>query len=262
MQEELQKCGASHAELIWVDGSHNDMSTKPFNVDRLEWMLRQKRGNSGGDDTPPSYVPEKEDKEEKKEEKKDGDKKEEAKNDRAKVDLSPSTDDKDSTAHKQFSTDLENKDKENSSNNNDSSSSSPVSPPSSSDNTNVPASSDSSPSSSSPPSSGKCKAKRRQRKRAASSKRSLGEEGYAHPGPVRRGVLPIPESSSSVSQTVKRGLSLAAIVNDAEEIKFQKREAEDVQKRTPLQNLKAHAGSRRSHNSWSTNVKVSRRASR
>jgi len=256
MQEELKKCGASNAELIWIDGSHNDMSTKPFNVDRLEWMLRQKRGNSGSNDKDtPSYAPERD--ENKEDEKDDNDnKKEESKNDRIKVDLSPSTDGKDSTAHKQFNTDLENKDKQDSTNENvkddSTSSSSPASPPPSSNNNNT-ASSDSS--SSSPSSGGKCKAKRRQRKRSTASKRSLGEEGYAHPGPVRRGILPMSESASSNSQTVKRGLTLAAIINDSQkEMK--------VQKSTPLESLKAHAGSRRSHDSLSTNVKLSRRASR
>lgn len=129
MQDELTKCGAKHAELIWVDGAHSDMSTKPFNVERLEWMLRQKRGGGGGDNdnasTPPAYdrgdEEEKENQEEGKKGNDDNDNKgddkkgdDKKKNDddgedspSVEVELSPSADGKDSTSHKQLNTDLE-----------------------------------------------------------------------------------------------------------------------------------------------------------
>lgn len=288
MQDALQKCGASHAELIWVDGNHNDMSTRPFNVDRLEWMLRQKRGGGGGG-TPPSYTPEehKEDEKKKDEEKhdnkddnnqNDGKKSDngEDKSDRVKVDLSPIADNKSSTDHKQHNTDLEDNKKEEEKPGNDSSSSS-------SDNSSSPVIdiATSSPSSDSfKPKS--CKATRRRQKKkramitaADYAKRSLGEEGYAHPGPVERGILPIPEGEEQLNKKVKRGLRLSDIISNTESLKVEKKDLKQqkeeeernlmlMKKRTPLENLKAHAGNRRSTfgSASSHGTKFGRRASR
>lgn len=244
MENALEKCGATNAELIWVDSTHIDMNIKPFTVDRLQWMLKQKRGNSGSNDG--------KDNNDKKQENKDDDKTKS--ND---TNLSPIANGKASTDIKQHNTDLKDKTDD------DDTTTSPT----------VDFTSPAPSSSSSGSKTGSCKAKTRQRRKAA--KRSLGEEGYAHPGPVRRGILPKPDNelqqnSSSSSRKVKRGLTLADIISNAESLKAkEKRDTQEeeegvkIGKRTPLESLKAHAGNRRSHSgSSSLDPKLGRRASR
>jgi hypothetical protein len=83
----------------------------------------------------------------------------------------------------------------------------------------------------SPSKGGVCKRRRRSKRNA---KRSIGA------------------STTSSKQNLKRGLTLAAIVASAE------KKVDDLQKRTPLESLKAHAGNRRSLHGSKFGSKVSR----
>ena len=210
MQEALDKCGASNAKLIWVDGNHNDMSTKPFSVDRLEWMLQQRRGGGGNNNN--DNVGNNDNKQVDKDEKKEN-----------KEVLSPNDTGKGNNASEgRFNVDLGKGNNQQSE------------PSSSTPSNDSPApSSDAAPSASasaspSPSKGGKCK--RQHRSKKAKTKRSSNAGTSASP------------------QKVKRGLRLSDIIASTEK---------KVEKRSPLESLKAHAGNRRSSHGSTFGSKLS-----
>ncbi|KAK9900772.1 alpha/beta-hydrolase [Cystobasidium minutum MCA 4210] len=239
-QDALVKSGNVNPQLIWLDTDHHGMSTKPFEDMRMiNFFLNNRRNGAAAppksDEHDDKKDDEKKDDEKKEDEKKEDDKKDDGKKEddkkqndgRVKVDLKPVAS-ATSLPHKQFNAE----------------------PPSGSktEDDDTKATETSTPSQVAKPSSGsnsgKClKKKVRRANKRALSKRTLGEEGYAHPGPVRRGVY-----ASAADKVEKRDggrLTLAKIVQDVQDLKVKI----DIEKRsaTPLESLKAHAGSRRSH---------------
>lgn len=263
-QDALVKSGNVNPQLVWLDADHPKMSTMPFEDMRMiNFFLSNRRNGAAsgkGNDNNNNGKDNKgdDDKDEKKEvgkkENEDGEKKKEGGKSSS---LSPIASDKDSGSHKQFNAELgdatkkedEGVKKEDETAANEGEGQQEQAPSSASDQK-------------SKPSSGKCtkkKIKRSKRASAQLTKRALGEEGFAHPGPVRRGAysadsdrpkfsVPPRDAVDDDEKVVKRNvvnhLSLAQIIEHAGKKEEIKRSSV-----TPLESLKAHAESRRSHGS-------------
>lgn len=219
-QDALVKSGNVNPQLIWLDADHPRMSTMPFEDMRMiNFFLSNRRNGAakGNDNNNNGSDDQKEDDDKKKEDDKSSN-------------ITPIASDKGSTAHKQFNAELGEAKKEEEVKKEE-----PATKEEVKQEEQTPAApSDAEPSKAPSSSSGKCTKKKSKRsKRSQLSKRTMGQEGYAHPGPVRRGVY----SESDRPE-------LFASPRDVE--------VDDNVKRsttTPLGSLKAHAESRRSHGS-------------
>lgn len=279
-QAAFDKVGNKNAKTIWLQADHNKMSTMPFEDMRMLNFFKSCRRNGGGaasNDYAPVAEEKKGDdkKNEQGQEQKKGDadnkksdeeQKKENKDEDKKVssekNLSPATSSGDSSSHKQFNAELD----------------SPASQPQTEESkereavasigetqAQTPAKTEAK-----APSSGHCK-KRSAKKNQRMMRRSIGEEGYAHPGPIRRGIYTLtseeeiiqrssrpaleslPHSLAQEKKKTKRGLSLNDIIQNVDSLK--KMEVN----RNALESLKAHAGSRRSLSHDSSSHKLRRR---
>lgn len=247
-QDALVKSGNVNPQLVWLDADHPKMSTMPFEDMRMiNFFLSNRRNGAasskGNDNNNHGNDNKGDDKDEKKEDgKKENKDDEKKKEDGKSSNLSPIASDKDSGSHKQFNAELgdatnaEEVKKGDESAANKGEGQQKQAPSSPSDQK-------------SRPSSGKCtkkKIKRSKRASAQLTKRKMGEEGFAHPGPVRRGVYSADSDRPELSKkrNVVNHLSLTQIIEHAEKKEDLKRS-----NATPLESLKAHAESRRSHGS-------------
>lgn len=185
-EAQLKKIGNNLASLVMESTDHSGMSTIPFDTTLMNWMLKQKRNGGSSSSS------------------------------------SSSTSDSDTTTSSSSNDNEEEEEGSSSSKGSisktrTSSSPSKTSSPSKSQYTQDAevkvVDSDSGSSSSGKKKCSPATKARRRAKRAA----MLANEGYAwaHPGPVRRGILAAP-SAPVTAQKQKRGLSLAAIIASSE----------------------------------------------
>lgn len=211
-ESELKKIGNNLASLVMESADHSGMSVLPFDTTLMNWMLKQKRSGSSSSSSSDTSSNDDDDETEATS----------SKSGISKTRTSSSPSKTSSASQSQYTQDAQ------------------VKVVDDSDSGSGSSSSGSSSSSGKKKCSSAAKARRRA-KRAAMS-------GYAHPGPVRRGIIPAPPSSNT-SPIKKRGLSLAAIIAASEKHAAEQQQKKN-QKRSLEDNLSQHLAAKnvvRSH---------------